>query len=203
MHRAEEYLRNPNNPPSLHVIINGKKRRLFINERNGPIGIVAPGKKTHGYIFTEWNTIQKVIFPEDIVKEAGNESLKITAKYKKLAAKASFTNPFIRKCLAADLTKSPYENKLSTGVPIEGKVISFKSLEKWYPLMDRFKEAIAKRTTFHSGRFDYMGYEGSLDVEPKENGDVCIFFSKEFRNCGNGYYYLAINDENFIGYDID
>ena len=28
-------------------------------------------------------------------------------------------------------------------------------------------------------------------------------FSKEFRNCGNGYYYLLINDEYMIGYDID
>jgi len=28
-------------------------------------------------------------------------------------------------------------------------------------------------------------------------------FSEEFRGCGNGYYYLLINDENFIGYDID
>ena len=28
-------------------------------------------------------------------------------------------------------------------------------------------------------------------------------FSKEYRNCGNGYYYLLINDEYVIGYDVD
>ena len=42
MHEAEQYLRNPQNPPSLHVIIGGKKRRLFINRDQGQIGIVAP-----------------------------------------------------------------------------------------------------------------------------------------------------------------
>lgn len=26
---------------------------------------------------------------------------------------------------------------------------------------------------------------------------------KEYRNCGNGYYYLLINDNSMIGYDID
>lgn len=45
MHEAEQYLRNPQNPPSLHVIIGGKKRRLFINRDQGQIGIVAPKKK--------------------------------------------------------------------------------------------------------------------------------------------------------------
>ena len=29
------------------------------------------------------------------------------------------------------------------------------------------------------------------------------YFAKEFRNCGNGYYYLLINDNYFIGYDVD
>ena len=37
----------------------------------------------------------------------------------------------------------------------------------------------------------------------QENGDMMAGFSKEYRNCGNGYYYLLINDEWMIGYDID
>lgn len=39
IHPAEEYLRNPNNPASLYVRINGKRRRLFINRQEGVIGI--------------------------------------------------------------------------------------------------------------------------------------------------------------------
>ena len=35
------------------------------------------------------------------------------------------------------------------------------------------------------------------------NGDVKAGFCKEYRNCGNGYYYLLINDTYVIGCDID
>lgn len=52
-------------------------------------------------------------------------------------------------------------------------------------------------------RFDFCGYDGTLWCEPRGNGDMAAGFSKEYRNCGNGYYYLLINDEYVIGYDID
>lgn len=45
IHPAEVYLRNPNNPSSLYVKINGKRRRLFINRQEGVIGIIAERKK--------------------------------------------------------------------------------------------------------------------------------------------------------------
>ena len=34
-------------------------------------------------------------------------------------------------------------------------------------------------------------------------GDLNAGFSKEYRGCGNGYYYLLINEQTFIGCDID
>ena len=34
-------------------------------------------------------------------------------------------------------------------------------------------------------------------------GDVMAGFNKEYRDCGNGYYYNLIDDEHFIGADID
>ena len=45
IHPAEAYLRNPNNPSSLYVKINGKRRRLFINRQEGVIGIIAERRK--------------------------------------------------------------------------------------------------------------------------------------------------------------
>lgn len=48
IHPAEAYLRNPNNPSSLYVKINGKRRRLFINRQEGVIGIIAERKKGEG-----------------------------------------------------------------------------------------------------------------------------------------------------------
>ena len=43
MHQAELYLRNEENPTSLYVRIEGKRRRLFINRSTGLIGIIAIG----------------------------------------------------------------------------------------------------------------------------------------------------------------
>ena len=64
MHPAEEYLRNEQNPPVLYVRIYGERRKLFIN-RGGEnvIGIIAKGKRKHGYIFSDWNSIEKIYYP--------------------------------------------------------------------------------------------------------------------------------------------
>lgn len=52
MHPAEEYLRNEQNPPVLYVRIYGERRKLFINRgRENVVGIIAKGKRKHGYIF--------------------------------------------------------------------------------------------------------------------------------------------------------
>lgn len=69
--------------------------------------------------------------------------------------------------------------------------------------MQLFRQAMKEKKSFSSFRFDFCGYDGTLWCEPRENGDMAAGFSKEFRNCGNGYYYLLINDEYMIGYDID
>lgn len=45
IHPAEAYLRNENNPSSLYVKIEGKRRRLFINRNENVIGIIALGKR--------------------------------------------------------------------------------------------------------------------------------------------------------------
>ena len=50
MHQAELYLRNEENPTSLYVRIEGKRRRLFINRSTGLIGIIAIGKRNRGYL---------------------------------------------------------------------------------------------------------------------------------------------------------
>ena len=59
------------------------------------------------------------------------------------------------------------------------------------------------RYPIYEGVYRILTYDGTLWCEPRENGDMAAGFSKEYRNCGNGYYYLLINDEFMIGYDID
>lgn len=76
--------------------------------------------------------------------------------------------------------------------------------------MQEFREALKERRDYNSHRFDFRGYDGSLWLKVIEKddgyyniGDIAAGFSKEYRGCVNGYYYLLIDDEHFIGADID
>lgn len=165
IHPAESYLRNETNPSSLYVRIAGKRRRLFINRDRGVIGIVAPGKRTKGYVFTDWSSIEQIYYPSQ--EQEANTDRKLILKYQKLARLATIE----KYCGTAS--------------------------------MQRFREAMKNKDSFSTCRFDFCGYDGTLWCEPRDNGDMSAGFSKEYRNCGNGYYYLLINDEYVIGYDID
>ena len=98
-----------------------------------------------------------------------------------------------------------YENRITTGTAIDGKCIRLSTIEKYCGSWDmqRFRQAMKNKEKFSTLRFDFCGYDGTLWCEPRDNGDMAAGFSKEYRNCGNGYYYLLINDEFVIGYDID
>ena len=203
IHPAESYLRNETNPSSLYVRIAGKRRRLFINRDRGIIGIIALGKRTKGYVFTDWSSIEQIYYPSQ--EQEANTDRKLILKYQKLARLATHTNAWLRDIANADLDKSLYENHITTGTRIDGKCIGLASIEKYCgtTAMRLFREALKNKEKFSTCRFDLGGYDGTLWCEPRDNGDMSAGFSKEYRNCGNGYYYLLINDEYVIGYDID
>lgn len=71
-------------------------------------------------------------------------------KYQRLASKATFTGPYIKKALNPDPTKSLYENGLTTGTRIDGQVISLKAVEKWCGelTMQQFREALREGKSF-------------------------------------------------------
>lgn len=209
MHEAEQYLRNTENPSSLYVQIGGKRRKLFINRDCNQIGIIAPNKRNRGYFFSDWDSIEKIYYPKNQkMKSPEDVTRRLIAKYQRMAREATFPSLYLQKVMNADPTKSLYENGITTGTRIDGQVISFKAVEKWCgkTTMQTFRESLHNGTKFISDRFDFRGYDGSLWIEPyEENGKSYIAggFCKEYRGCGNGYYYILINDENFIGYDID
>lgn len=200
MHEAETYLRNTENPNQVYVKIQGKRRRLFINS-DGTIGIIAVGKRNRGYIFYDWSAIEKVYYPAS----EENTEKKMVIKYQRLAKKATHKNSWLECIANADPEKSLWENRITTGTRIDGKCISLKSVEKHCGtvVMSCFKDALRNRINYQSMRFDFNGYDGSLFVTVQEDGTVNAGFAKEYRNCGNGYYYLLINDDTFIGYDVD
>lgn len=173
-----------------------KTRRLFINRDRGIIGIIALGKRTKGYVFTDWASIEQIYYPSQ--EQDKNTDRKLILKYQKPARLATHTNSWLREIANADLDKNLYENHITTGTRIDGKCIGLATIEKYCgtTAMRLFREALKNKEKF-------CGYDGTLWCEPRDNGDMAAGFSKEYRNCGNGYYYLLINDDYVIGYDID
>ncbi len=211
---------------------NGKKHRFFISD-GGSLCRFKRRSSRRGYSVYESDLARYSQFILSKPPQTGEERLRkayrLIEKYKRMAAKASFTNPFIRDCLALpcfdtwrkDLVepgswekdkeprpKTLYELHITTGTNIDGKVISLNRIAKKYPReIERLRESIHNRSagTFITGRrAKFAGYDISIETEYNaETGDFRGFLSLEYAGCGNGYYYLLINDENFIGYDVD
>lgn len=197
-----------NRNSGLYTIITDKgseKKRMFLSAQ-GNVCEFAPYSRKRGYaiplnVVESWHSIEEV---------QRNEADTV-AKFRRYAARATFPSAFVRKCLAADPTKDCYENRLTTGTRIDGEIISLKAIERYAPRYVRtFRKALMERREYHSCRFDFRGYDGSLWIEIAEKddnyyrkGDVKAGFNKEYRGCGNGYYYSLIDDEHFIGTDID
>ena len=173
MHPAEAYLRNEQNPPILYVRIYGERRKLFIN-RGGEniIGIIAKGKRKHGYIFTDWDSIEKIYYPS--LDNEKDRNGKLILKYQRLARLATHTNSWLRKIAAADPEKSLYENHITTGTRIDGMCISLARIEKYCGSvrMALFRKALKEGKAFSTSRFDFCGYDGSLWCEPDGEGGM-------------------------------
>lgn len=184
------------------------KPRLFISEE-GLLGQFSKGAKKWGSPVLGNYTITKIVTYAANADDANvlkhQAQIRCVAKYMEQAKKAEFSNRFIRKCLNANPLCSAFENGLSSGNKIEGKLVSVRSLAKHceqYFGIDLVSE-IAGRKNLRTGRFPYQGYEGSIQLKLDESGDYHGWFNCEFKGCGNGYYYLLINNDHFIGYDID
>lgn len=181
------------------------RKRLFISQE-GRLCEFAPRSRTRGYIIGA-----KAVEDWTALHRAEPRTANIVSKFQRYAAKADFTSPFIRKCLEADPEKDCYANGLTTGTRIDGEIISLTAIAKYDDWeVDQFRKALRERRSYRSCRFDFRGYDGTLwievakeDTKYRRKGDVIAGFSKEYRGCGNGYYYTLIDNEHFIGTDID
>lgn len=194
--QAQEYLKE-NTYGKLRAVIRdpyyGQRNATLCNGKGGAM-VLSPKRRKMGYTI-KWEWVQKVFAP--------TEPKNPTLKFIKEAKKADFTNSFIEMCLAADPELGPYKNGLTTGTSIDGKCITTKAVEQNFPyLMEQFWDAFRKGEEWHSSRHRWRGYDLSLWVN-NVNGDVCAGLNMEYLDCGNGYYYMLINREKFIGIDID
>lgn len=196
------------------IMKDGQKLRLFYSKNNYPCYFLKRSSR-RGLCFSEthFNNIKSIVL-EKTQEHIDKANFKMLQKYKQLALKASFKNSFIDDCLKPpdsfeqwinDGKKDLYQYEITTGNRIDGKVISLKRIEKKFPFyIQQLRNAIQSQTSVnicsHEREFD--GYDVSISTVKNEKG-FYGYLSLEYKNCGNGYYYLLINDENFIGYDVD
>lgn len=189
----------------------GQNRTIRMGNGGHPM-IMKPRSKKWGWVIHPemWKSL--IVF-RPVVHSDAQYNEKMARKFRTKAEKATFTNCFIRKCLQADPTKSPYENGLTKGSGVDGKIVSVKSIAKEYPeIVVRMREAMKNREEWRCSRWLFRGYDMTINVVPvtmntpeydHRKGDLRVYLSLEYRNCGNGYYYELINDDEFIGVDVD
>jgi hypothetical protein len=199
---------------------NGNTFRFFISTTK-QLCYFAKRSSRRGYYVSESEFNKFIKFNENKEKteeQKLKQQYNVIAKYKKMAGTSTLTNSWINDCLALptfdewknDLKdgarlKCFYAYGITTGNSIDGKVISLNRIEKEFPsAIQRLREAISTQTAVgtivHCARFS--GYDMSISVEQKTCG-IMGYLSLEYKGCGNGYYYILINDDNFIGYDVD
>ena len=195
------------------TMVNGSKPRFFTSNGSSLCVFNKKSSNRGSYFFDSVDDIIKVNYA--VVKDDNyrdQQEFKLIFKYFKLASKARFTNSFIKDCLAlpytfeqwvADGKKSLYDYQVTTGNRIDGVVITVDRICKAYPhlgtalrnaIQVQWGGSICSRTPF-------AGYE--MSIESNNNDGFRCFLNLEFKDCCNGYYYLLINEDNFIGYDVD
>jgi len=193
------------------VLKNGLKVRVFMAE-GGYICQFKKGSSRRGYPIDLDNIESFVEVKSSTEEDKDKATFRIINKFRKEALKATFTNDFIKDCIALPDTfekwveegkKSPYQYSVTTGCKITGDLISVETVAKNYWNGNALKQAIVEKKDFSSGTFRFQGYDGSVQFKKEENGEFKGWLSKEYKDCGNGYYYLLINDKYFIGYDVD
>ena len=179
----------------IHDPYYGTRNATICNGRSA-VMVLSPKSRTRGYLM-KWEWVMKVFAP--------TKAPNMTLKFIREAQKATFCNEFIRKCLAADPENGPYQNGLTTGTGIDGQCITVAAIAKEFPytvelFWKKFKE---ESGDWNSPRSRWRGYDMSLWVNHDKDGTPYAGLNMEYKDCGNGRYYMLINEEKFIGIDID
>ena len=184
----------------------GKEAKFFLYNDN--LAIITRGKTGEYFTMSPRKIVSLRILERETDGQrqmvAWQNDIKTTEKFNRLAMKATFSNHFIDTCRYSDPLVCPYKNGITSGTRIDGSVISVQAVARAAGLEGQsIQNAVSKLESYSSQRFAFQGYEGSASVESTTLGDFCGYFNKEYKNCANGYYYILINQDSFIGIDID
>ena len=69
--------------------------------------------------------------------------------------------------------------------------------DKYWSFEEQVSLAIANKEDYHSPRW-IKGYDNSVSVQKGKDGIVRGWYSEEYRDCGNGHYYLLIDAKHAI-----
>lgn len=190
---------------------NGNTYRLFISS-NDVLCFYAKNKSRRGFQLQEFhlNDFEKVI----VKKERNEDNLVYNqvAKFRREAMLSTFENDFIRQCRNLPKTreewridghKGPYQYGLTVGCSIDGIVISLDAIakvDKW--AVNSFKHHLANNLTYRT-TFKFRGYDATMSLEFSGGIELHGYLALEYTGRGNGYYYKLINNNKFIGYEVD
>ena len=63
----------------------------------------------------------------------------------------------------------------------------------------QIKQALQDKTAYYTGRIS-LNYDVSFQYKPETQQ---AWYSEEYRNCGNGHYYLALDESAALFYEDD
>ena len=180
----------------LRVKFDGRIRRIFAN------GAIDPTSRRNGYGLGIRLEDAEAIYPG--IGTLREQMTSLVNKFKKNASKASFMNPFIRKCIEADPEKSLRQNGITRNnwlcVRNLGEVVTLDAIRKNSPeTADAIRDAIANKSGLDRSGFTVRGLEAKVMLRNEETGfDGTLFLVVPFSVDDGTLVYRLINDKEFI-----
>jgi hypothetical protein len=208
------------------VVINGKKHNLRLFTNDNILGEYGKGMRGRGFVVTdlrvmEWESIDLPNKDKQTPVEKLRKNLNKVIKYldasglwsninSTLKTIASFDDEQLNNVITLDYSefnKFITDNKMHLSYDelwslINGKIksINYDACDKEW-VSKNFANAIANKTRY-SWRWT-KGYDNSIECSCSEDGIMMAWYSEEYRGCGNGHYYLAIDAKHALFVEHD
>lgn len=197
------------------VTINGETRvmRLFYHDDSDTICYYKKGSRKYGYPLRDYTNItlhqQK---KTDEIKQARRFLKKFIAiltesgLWKNMLDNAIAINNLSDEDLLRYLKGDEWEVAKELGIKRFGtdtlsctikkgfKKINYHKYDTW--VEEQFAKCIKEKKEFRMAW--RKGYDNSVDCRLGEDGIMRAWYSEEFKGCGNGHYYLAVNSTHAI-----
>lgn len=217
--KREEIRENVKNGKVTHIIIEGVKHKLTISK----IGTLCyiPSKTRVKPMFITNEMLEKpfeLVWAEkkvNVIEEKKRKIYNAILKYRTYALKSENIK-YAQDCI--NKIPATFEEWLKQGEPslydlmlisepslsIEGKVITIEGIEIQYPEIAKSTlDAIKNKTEYRSEAVRFRGYDMTVQITVTDDDQILGCVMLEFVGRNKSYNYMLINENCFIGYDID